>query len=403
MAEHHTDPSPHARNLTGWKRQKPDARDYVFQPPQRLLEVPLPASFDMNNPPLAAPFNPSLNQQSLGACGPFTLVENIIFDLLKSVGSAVKPSPMFSYYVTRVMQDTVGQDSGVDNRTMLKALKKYGWCLESTWPYIISKFTQQPPAAAYTEALKTADQIIYQAVPQDLASMKTCLISTGRPFIYGFTVYSSMLTGAVDQTGDVPDPSQGDSVEGGHDVLIVGYDDATQRWKFKNHWYNGNKPWGNGGYGTISYKYSIDPNIAGDFWTVVNAAGTQPSPQPVPTPTPTPTPTPVPVPPGPSPIPGTLATVVTWLFAQLDKMYPQYAPLFDMVKLWILALIGKQKSGRMMATATVSSVSELQVIVDAIFAQLIASAAGNVLEVWALQFAQKWIDDLINRIIPPTP
>ena len=42
------------------------------------------------------------------------------------------------------------------------------------------------------------------------------------------------------------------NVSGWHAISICGYDNTTGRFEFKNSW---NSWWGNGGYGTLPYKY----------------------------------------------------------------------------------------------------------------------------------------------------
>jgi hypothetical protein len=54
-------------------------------------------------------------------------------------------------------------------------------------------------------------------------------------------------------------------VLGGHAVLAVGYDDASQRFIVSNSWGSG---WGMKGYFTIPYSYLTDNNLADDFWTI---------------------------------------------------------------------------------------------------------------------------------------
>ena len=51
-------------------------------------------------------------------------------------------------------------------------------------------------------------------------------ISSGYPFVVGFTVYDSFESNEVAKTGILPLPSPGEKVLGGHCVLVVGYDDA---------------------------------------------------------------------------------------------------------------------------------------------------------------------------------
>ncbi len=52
---------------------------------------------------------------------------------------------------------------------------------------------------------------------------------------------------------------------GGHAVLAVGYDDASQRFIVRNSWGSG---WGMGGYCTMPYSYLTDQSLARDFWAV---------------------------------------------------------------------------------------------------------------------------------------
>ena len=60
-------------------------------------------------------------------------------------------------------------------------------------------------------------------------------------------------------------PGPGEQVLGGHAVLAVGYDDATQRFLARNSWAT---TWGMKGYFTIPYAYLMDSNLSDDFWTI---------------------------------------------------------------------------------------------------------------------------------------
>jgi C1A family cysteine protease len=83
--------------------------------------------------------------------------------------------------------------------------------------------------------------------------------------VFGFTVYESFESAAVAKSGDVPLPSQGEQVLGGHAVLAVGYDDSKQRFIVMNSWGTG---WGKKGFFTMPYAYMTDSNLADDLWTV---------------------------------------------------------------------------------------------------------------------------------------
>jgi C1A family cysteine protease len=61
----------------------------------------------------------------------------------------------------------------------------------------------------------------------------------------------------------MPRPSE--RAIGGHAVMAVGYDDATQRFLVRNSWGTG---WGLAGYFTLPYTYLIQPGLASDLWTI---------------------------------------------------------------------------------------------------------------------------------------
>ncbi len=319
----------------GWRRQNPDSRDFKLQF-HHGFSAALPDSMNLNEPTLPAPFNPSWDQEDIGSCGPNSLGENIVYDALTNPTSQLKkfvvgadgkvkmPSRLFMYYTTRMLMNTTASDSGVDNRTMLKALATYGFCDEEMWPYDTSKFAVKPPQACFDAAAERAGLAIkYEAVGQTLNDMRGCIAILKRPFIFGFTVHESMLTDAVARTGDVPMPGGFmDGVAGGHDVLMYAYDNARQVFYFRNHWYQApGKPWGNNGSGTIPYAYAIDPNQASDFLAVTSVeTGSQPSPKPDPTPTPTPTP------------PASLKDKIDKIFADLEKQYARYPSTVSLLK-----------------------------------------------------------------------
>lgn len=262
-----------ATHSYGWHPSKPDFRDMPFAAARSTLAT-LPVTVDLSRPSLGAPFDPPWDQGAIGSCGPHSSCSDIVFAALRQQKLAVAPMPsrLFVYYTSRALMGTVNSDSGVDNRTMLKALAQYGWCDESLWPYDVSKFKLKPPAAAFSQA--SGRRITaYLAVPQNLDQMKACL-AAGDPFIYGFTVYSSMETPAVEGTGIVPMPTRRDAVLGGHDVQIVGYSDVdVEHWparhfRFKNSW----DGWGDAGYGYMPYEYATNPQLSGDFWTIRHSA-----------------------------------------------------------------------------------------------------------------------------------
>jgi C1A family cysteine protease len=267
----------------GWKRQSKDHRDWRYQPPRRFA-LTLTPTVD-----LTAGMGPQLNQGSLGSCGPNTADEMITYDQKVEGLPLVAPSRLFIYYTTRDLMGidpstqvpSVDEDSGVDNRTLLKALAQFGFCPESLWPYGDgSTFKQKPSPAAYAAALPNIITS-YAAIDVNLQQMQACLASRF-PFMFGFDVFDQIQSDAAAATGILTDPAPTDTPIGGHDVTICGYTTVqlpginpgnywpANTFRFRNHWLNQDgSPWGDGGYGYVSFKYATGPN-ASDFW-VINA------------------------------------------------------------------------------------------------------------------------------------
>lgn len=250
---------PHTIQRYGWIPDLPDHRDHIFSPPA-AVHAALPASVD-----LRSCFPAVYDQGQLGSCTGNGIAAALEFDQLKQGMAEVHtPSRLFIYYNERVVEGTVASDSGAMIRDGIKSVGRLGACREDTlWPYDIQQFASKPPAAAYAEGLKHK-AVSYQRVSRTLTHLKACL-AAGYPFVLGFSVYESFESQEVAQTGEVPMPSPTEQLVGGHCVVAVGYDDATQRWTCRNSWGTG---WGRQGYFTLPYAYLLDGGLSHDFWTI---------------------------------------------------------------------------------------------------------------------------------------
>lgn len=90
-------------------------------------------------------------------------------------------------------------------------------------------------------------------------------VDNGHPVVFGFAVYSGFISPAVCSTGKLNMPTRRESFLGGHAVLCVGYDDATQRIIVRNSW---GTNWGDKGYFTMPYEYISNSNLADDIWSL---------------------------------------------------------------------------------------------------------------------------------------
>ncbi len=265
-------------NLQGWIPQKPDSRDYQLLERLPLLRFATP-------PDSVAPLTtalPVLDQGNLGSCTAYGSGKAFRY-LDRQDGSDFDVSELSQYYNSRLLmgQQYVTQDSGATIRDAVKALAQFGMARETDWPYVISKFTQTPPQAAYDFAARH-QALEYVAVSNSVNEVKLA-IAAGYPVIIGFTVYQNYQQGFG--SGIWPEPSG--AVVGGHCVLLDGYDSTHVL--FPNSWGTGV---GIAGRFRMSWSYLL--NNGADFWILKKVEEDNPPPTPPPTPEPTPTPKPIP-------------------------------------------------------------------------------------------------------------
>ncbi|KFY47730.1 hypothetical protein V496_10475 [Pseudogymnoascus sp. VKM F-4515 (FW-2607)] len=197
----------------------------------------------------------------------------IVEHIAKRKGLPSDWSELYLYYNTRVrvLNWPPNEDSGAYVSSTMVSLQKYGDARERDWPYVPARIGAAPPAAAYTRG--AINQIIKTAyVPNTVDSIRAA-IASGRPVDIGFSCYSNFTNdAAIYRSGQIPMPTASSYNTGGHSVTIVGYDDATRKFKFKNSW---STTFGEGGYGFLPYAYvaGYGPDLprrklVSDCWTI---------------------------------------------------------------------------------------------------------------------------------------
>jgi C1A family cysteine protease len=189
----------------------------------------------------------------------------------------IQVSRLFEYYATRLIENTVNEDSGATIRDTIKAGAQYGCADEASWPYDITKFTVKPPAALWTAAATKKISSYHSITDGDLATMKAS-IASGLLVGYGFQVYDYFMSQDMATKGFLDLPGSSEQLQGGHAQCLVGYNDnmvnpfrANSKGAFlvRNSW---GFDWALSGYYWASYDYIKNTNLCSDFWVIVTEA-----------------------------------------------------------------------------------------------------------------------------------
>jgi len=256
----------------GWKRD-PVSTLYRLYRPHKITTL-FPDTFDL---PAAVPGQAAafglLDQGSLGSCTGFGCTRAAWWGLLAVNLSTPQPSPLFQYYNERLIDDDVPNDDGSTITTGFQALKKYGICPETDWPYNPGAFAQQPPQNCYADAARQeALQEERLDGAQLAAQIMDALFNQKIPVVFGTDLFSQFESPQAAETGVITDPPTGASPIGGHCMVIRGWDRSpaskcgAPAWKVMNSW----GTWGDGGACWIPFDYLA--KFASDFWAVPKMA-----------------------------------------------------------------------------------------------------------------------------------
>lgn len=266
----------------GWHRDLPDFRDRTAETqsikstlakstPHKKAAKKLPVAVDLKKW-----CSPIEDQKNLGSCTAHAGVGMLEYFERRTTGKHLDASRLFLYKVTRQLLGFQGDD-GAYLRTTMKAMVLFGVPPEKYWVYDVKKFNDDPSSFCFSFAQSYKTLEYYRLDPSGtspkdvLANVKSSLAAE-LPAMFGFSVYSSVPP-LGEGTGEIPFPSRGDSLEGGHAVLAVGYDDRKKigdsvgALLIRNSWGTG---WGERGYGWLPYDY-VTYGLADDFWSIIRA------------------------------------------------------------------------------------------------------------------------------------
>lgn len=243
--------------------QESDNRDYIYNHLSSLNKSSYsntPSSFIINKKITI------LDQGQLGSC-----VSNAFAHcILIATGNNVLPSRLFHYYCGRLLSGLSNiNDTGLNIRNACKIIAKVGICQEISWPYYINNFAIMPPLSAFQypqcRFFKSYSYVFITQTSQMslIDNIKNFVKQNNCGVIFGISVYISFLSQNVANTGIVPTPDpNNETYQGGHCMVIIGYDDSKKQFTVINSW---GVNWGNKGICYLSYDYINNPSLANDF------------------------------------------------------------------------------------------------------------------------------------------
>ena len=262
---------PHERLLTNRKKHKLlfylnrlSIDNNSVLPSSKTLEHKITAIYD---------------QQTIGSC-----TANALCQAYKMISnpSTFEPSRLYLYWNERAIEDsdnTPITDSGADAVDGLTFMLNHGICPEDDWSYDTTKVNIAPPTSCDSQAkshtIKGIESLDVsendpQYVSKLLKNIKTT-INNGYPIQIGIEVYLSFMSKDAELSGVIPipdpltfeDPKDSkDPYKGGHEILLIGYDNSNSLFKFANSW---GTSWGDKGFGYLPYSYVTNKRLTQEF------------------------------------------------------------------------------------------------------------------------------------------
>lgn len=205
------------------------------------------------------------NQLNTGSCTANAAVSALEI-AYKRAGQSKDFSRLYNYWYSRQLGNIVG-DKGAYPRDVCKALNKYGICLESTWEFNIQQnLNIEPSIEAQEEAKKYPIYEYSRLTSTDIISQIKQCVSAGIPVMTSIKVSNQFNTLGKNWKEHDWDPTK--DYVGAHQVLIIGYNDQSQRFLAQNSW---SSFWGDGGffgipYSRIGINYNEPNTSAYEYW-----------------------------------------------------------------------------------------------------------------------------------------
>lgn len=240
----------------GWVRDLSDVRDKTITFKNKQYDL-IKSKIDLRED-----MPKVYNQGSLSGCTVSSLCN--LFGYVNV--NKFDPSRLFLYYNIRNINGCESYDNGASIRNGLKCINRFGLCSEKRWPYQTQYYTTRPQQTCYLKS-RYQKSIKYKRLNNTSLRDLKCSLSLDKPFIFGFSVYTSFedpiaWNPKIDHM-PIPNPYK-EKLLGGQTGVAVGYSDKRKCFIVQNTL--GTK-WGLGGYFFMPYRF-ITSKQCDDFWVM---------------------------------------------------------------------------------------------------------------------------------------
>lgn len=167
------------------------------------------------------------------------------------------PSPMYNYVRSRQLEGTYpgSPKTGTWITTSMRIGKGWGMLEELQWPYD-GDANHWPPVEPINIDLEAKKHRILAY--QRINTVDECriVIASGNTVLAGFKIDDSWFSS---KKGKISMPKK-QVINGGHAIVLMGYDDNKELFTFLNSW---GRSWGDNGIGYLPYQYFYDRFVEG--------------------------------------------------------------------------------------------------------------------------------------------
>jgi C1A family cysteine protease len=252
-------------NVKGWKSNPRHGKGLLqIAKHQDYKAASLPSKAD-----LSAAMPPVYDQGQIGSCT--ANAGSGAFDYQWSVQHKAFAYPSrLDLYQNELRHDgNFPQDAGSYTATILWVLTNQGVCTEKCWPYNTSLLASPSPSCAVAQRPQYMAVKAYDVPNNDGGfAVRQCIANIGIPVLTGGYVFNSIQSPKRDtKTGQWYVSMPSGKPIGGHEILIVGYDDnltiaGRKGWvRVRNSWGTG---WADKGYAWFPQAYLFNPKYFED-------------------------------------------------------------------------------------------------------------------------------------------